>query len=322
MKLMMRAQIVRRHLALHQLVIALGQVAREIRRSVAVRLAVDDFDLVQHGAHLGRRQARSARENRRNRRTRARSRYCFPRACRRRRRSDFASLRGIAGHAPSVPLACPLVGATARACWICRCRELIAGEELGQPPHAIRFRPRGQQNLAEIEIRHHLRQLKTELRIAHLRLVQRLRNPRARADRCRNRSRACALPAGSGRAASSSKYSTAPRRYGFSSFSRMISKRRRPRRDQIHAPVGIFLQDFFHRRRAARIHDAFFAGQHHAELGVAALHVGDHLLVALLENVQAAAGSWETEPLGAEKAATALPACVLLCGLHAPQLHA
>ena len=57
-------------------------------------------------------------------------------------------------------------------------------------------------------------------------------------------------------------------------------------REQIHAPIGIFLQNFFHRCRAACIHDAFLARQHHAEFRIAAQHFLDHVLVALLENVQ------------------------------------
>ena len=50
----------------------------------------------------------------------------------------------------------------------------IAREKFSQASHAIRFRSRSQQHLAEIEIGHYLRQLKAELRIAELGLVQRL----------------------------------------------------------------------------------------------------------------------------------------------------
>ena len=43
--------------------------------------------------------------------------------------------------------------------------ENVGREEFSQAPHAVGFRTRRQQHLAEVEIRNQLRQLKAELRI-------------------------------------------------------------------------------------------------------------------------------------------------------------
>jgi len=113
--------IVGGHVALYQLVIALREVAREVGRSVAVRLGVDGFDLVQDGAYFARIEPGVGQE--------------VAEIVKRALEIDVVFPQRIVGvddqilplahlHTPTDPLACPLVGATARACWICRWRAL------------------------------------------------------------------------------------------------------------------------------------------------------------------------------------------------------
>ena len=100
---------------------------------------------------------------------------------------------------------------------------------------------------------------------------------------------------------SSSKKSTSPCRYGLSSFRPAISKRRLPDGQDVEPAVGIHLEHLLHGDGAAGIHDAVFLRQHDAEFGFVADGVADHLLVAVLENVQRQARAREDDDVQREQ---------------------
>ena len=162
-------QILLADLPLRQALVALPQVAAEIERAVAVNPVVGGLDFVEHGAHFARPPARNGPGMRRTPRTRARSRYCSPRACRRRRLSGRGACAGClyspAGLAPQ-----PLVGARPRMRSMARCRGMYAARywfSSLQPPG---FGAQPQQRGQEIQVRQRLRQLKAELRVGQVRL--------------------------------------------------------------------------------------------------------------------------------------------------------
>lgn len=162
----------------------------------------------------------------------------------------------------------------------------VLREELAQLLQTLRFRPRAQQRIQKIQVRKPLCQLKAELRVFQVgrgrRCLQDARFQQALVLRQRRmlrfERRALVLIV--------VEELDFAAQIVFLFVEQDHFEAPPPARQDVHFPVRVVFQHLLHDHRAAGIHDAIVLRQHDTELGIVMQGIADHLLVAILENVQ------------------------------------